>query len=217
MAICAQIQKVSHKHEALLNHMLANPTQPLKEVAMAFGITQSWLSVIVHSSSFKARMQEAKGQVFEDAVMHPIQDKLLGAAHTATERLLELVPRETDVKVITDVMDKTLKNLGYGQQNNGTQIQQNNTLVVGGAVSADAIERARSLVGAARRTEELPLDQSGQLGGDDVSEVPAIGESGVGEGDPTATLLLEAPKPEPEVQEGAEVRVNGTGAPATPV
>ena len=207
-----EIQAVSTKHEAILNYLLSNPEAKKGEVARMFGVTQSWLSVIIHSSSFQAKLKERQEEVFQDAVMLPIQDKLMGVAHIAAEKLIEKLPYEDDVKVVTDTMDKTLKNLGYGQRTVGTPVQQNNTLILGGQVDGKAIERARALVGATNpEIIEGVIDaEPERLGGPDLPEVSEdiireMGSFGTG-----TALLAEAALQESEVSEGTEVREGGT-------
>lgn len=201
-------QKVSHRHEAIINYMVSNPTAKLGQVAVKFGMTQSWLSVLIHSSSFKAKLQARQETIFTEEVCATVEERLMGVASVATDRLLELVPRETDVRVITNAMDKTLKNLGYGQKTVGTPLQQNNTLVInGGAVTASTLNRARDLVGAARNVTEVePLEESESVGGSDLPQISEGGESSLGALDPIAALLAGSPLQEPEISPGPEVR-----------
>jgi hypothetical protein len=201
-------QTVSNRHNAIIDYMVANPTARLKTVAAEFQITQSWLSVLIHSSAFKAKLQARQDLVFNEEVQATVEERLMGVASVATDRLLELVPKETEVKVIADTMDKTLKALGYGQKMVGTAVQQNNTLVLnGGSISPDGLRRAQKLVGAARNVLEVkPLDQPESVGSPDVPEVPAGGEGEVGALDSISALLSGTAFEASEVSEGPEVR-----------
>lgn len=194
MAESAQIQKVSPRHEAILNYLIANPTVKKAEVAAQFGVSQAWLSTIIHSDAFQAKLRARQEEVFEVAVLSGIEDKLLGVAHQAAERLGELLPLQDNVRDISDTMDKALKSLGYGRApviqqniNNNYGEQQINNL------TAADIERARELVGKARQVEVPQLEQMDR---DDLPALPSTGDSRVG------TQHQEAPlQPASESQE----------------
>jgi len=205
--------RVSNRHNSIIDYLIANPAAKLRSVALTFGLTQSWLSVLIHSSAFKAKLAARQDLVFNEEVCATVEERLMGVASIATDRLLELVPRETDVKVIADTMDKTLKNLGYGQRTAGTHVHQNNTLVLGGAVDARTINRARAMVGASQGEELVPLEgeilESEPVGGTDLPEVRASGDSSLGAFDSLTSIFPELSFEKPAVPEGAEVRGGG--------
>ena len=76
MSASASIQKVSHKHEAILNFLLANPTLQMGEVAVHFGVSFPWLSTIVHSHAFQDQLKRRQDQVFESAILGTVEEKL---------------------------------------------------------------------------------------------------------------------------------------------
>lgn len=153
MAESAQIQKVSIKHDVLLDYLIANPTAKRSEVAAIFGVTQAWLSTIIHSCAFQEKLRQRQDQVFEVAVLRPIQEKLMGAANMAAERLMEVLPLESDAKTLNTILDTTLSNLGYGQKSVGTPIQQTNVTV---NISKEDLAGARALIGRAAMGDPMP-------------------------------------------------------------
>jgi len=44
-----QIKTISPKHDAIMDALIANPAQKLGTLAGIFGVSQAWLSVIIHS------------------------------------------------------------------------------------------------------------------------------------------------------------------------
>ena len=171
MAQSSQIAKISDLHEGILNYIVTNPKASRMEVCEEFGVTRSWVSIIIHSDVFQAKLRDRQNEVFTEAIVAPIQDKLLGAAHMATERLMDLLPYESEVKNVAGALDTTLKNLGYGQRAAGVNVTAENVQIL--QASPDALARARSMVGAARAkaTEGEPLEGESRLVGDDVPEV----------------------------------------------
>lgn len=131
-----QIQKVSVKHDAIMDYMIANPTAPMSAVAEQFKIGAAWLSVIIHSDAFQAQLEVKKDGVFNSTVV-PLREKLIGVAHLGLDRLGEALehtsPHSADGKeFIADTTDSILANLGYSPKSAPTPSAptQNNTFIM---------------------------------------------------------------------------------------
>jgi hypothetical protein len=172
------VQRLSHTHEDIARWMLANPTRPLKECATYFGYTQSWLSCIIHSDAFQARLR--KLQDGADAVtLLDVPARLRGVAAATLDGLgvqVEHALKETEGngilhrQFLLDTAEVTLKALGFGGQKTAPSpapfFQQNNFNV--GAVPPETLARAReTLLNAVEVTPEIS----------ETSKLPAGGES----------------------------------------
>ena len=113
MADSAQIQRVSIKHEAILDHLMAYPTMKLGDVAAQFGVSQPWLSTVIHSDAFQALLRDKQGIAFHHTVL-PLREKMMAVAHQAFERIVDMLPMETEVKNLSSVAEGVLDRLGYG-------------------------------------------------------------------------------------------------------
>ena len=139
---------MSHKHEDILNFMLANPLLKMSEIAAHFGVTFPWLSTIVHSHAFQDQMKRRQDQLFECAVLGTIDEKIGAAAQVTLDAYLEKVPTLTGDQLIS-AGDKLLGRLGYGTRGNGhngdtynlTQINQ---------VDPAVLEEARDRIGTVK-------------------------------------------------------------------
>lgn len=117
MAQSVQLQKLSPKHEAIMNWILENPERSRRECAAHFNVTETWLSIVVNSNCFQARLAE-KQEVIFSVVASDIPTKLRGAAAIAIERVTELLPGAPGDYAL-DAMDKTLRHLGFGAPKSG--------------------------------------------------------------------------------------------------
>lgn len=115
MAQSAQIKKVSPKHQAMIDWLIENPTLSRREMALAFGVTQPWLSTIIHSQAFQAELKRQQDKVFNVVVARPLQERLLGAAHLALDRLEEKLTVEGDVETLRRVVETLSKGAGEFQ------------------------------------------------------------------------------------------------------
>jgi hypothetical protein len=143
-----QLQKLSPKHEAIMNWILENPEKPRRECAAFFGVTETWLSIIINSHCFQARLHERQEVIFS-VVASDIPTKLRGVASLALDRVGEALP-VSNAEFALDVMDKTLKNLGFTPSHKpgqppapgGMHFERANVFVA----SSEQLEDARALM-----------------------------------------------------------------------
>lgn len=161
VAESAQIQKMSPKHEAILNFILMNPTAKYSEVAGHFNVTPAWLSTIVHSHAFQDQLRRRQDEFFDAAVVKDLGEKVQAAAHMTLDEYMEKVPTLSPDQLISS-SDKLLGRLGFGTKSNGKtvingNVTQNNN-VQNNHVSREVLEEARSRIGEIKvgETDSLP-------------------------------------------------------------
>jgi hypothetical protein len=121
-----QITKLRPTHEAIMNFLLANPQLAMREIAVHFEVSPGWIYTLVQTDAFQAELTKRQEKLF-DATVATIHTKTVGTAHHALDRLNELLPLETNTKIVADTADQLLRNLGYGAKTPGVQVnvQQN--------------------------------------------------------------------------------------------
>jgi len=143
-----QLSKLSHRHDAIMNFMLLYPKKTLKECAEYFGLTQAYLSVVIHSDIFQARLRERQDAVFNGTVLH-LRDKLEALAHLTVDKLMEKVSDSNDPEFIRDTAAQTLAQIGYGPKGNPAQPAQSNVQINIG-VDSNTLAEARKLMDTMR-------------------------------------------------------------------
>lgn len=176
------IKRVSIKHEAILNFLLAHPLVKMRDVAAHFEVSQPWLSQIIHSDAFQRQLR-ARQDVHFDASILPLMDRMQLVAENAVDKLLAEIPHETDVAKLNQVVDKTLNRLGYGTSVPQTQVN------VQVNVEASALDRARQLIGARRPVPALEVSNA-NLG--DATALPEGSGGAMGQAHSPAALPAEA-------------------------
>lgn len=139
-----QLKKLSHRHHAIMDFMLANPQLPMHAIAEHFGVTQAWLSTVRHSDLFKARLAERR-QLMDQDQAHRIGSKLQTLAEKGIDALCDIVDDEeqtADAKLnATKTALEAIGFLGKGaQQASGAQSQQPAVQVT---INNDAFQQAR--------------------------------------------------------------------------
>lgn len=110
-------------HEAFADYMLINPGCTLRQMGEYFGYTVSWICTVINSDMFKAYMAGRREQICA-TVAEDLPSKLRGAAHLATERMVEILEKTEDSDTVIDCFDKILHRYGYAPNaKNGAQAQ----------------------------------------------------------------------------------------------
>lgn len=84
----AQIIKLRPLHEQIALSIVANPGITNRELAMKFGRTEVWISIVRNSDCFLAKIDELH-EAAEDAVIADIPTKLRAVADLALDRVQE--------------------------------------------------------------------------------------------------------------------------------
>ena len=145
MAQSAQIQKVSHWHEAISNFIIARPGSRNHELAAAFGMTESWMSTITNSDAFKQYHAE-RVQAHQGRLSKSVIEKVEDLAHLSVDVLEERIQSERDkigLGLVRETADMALKACGYGGKH--TPAVQVNLSVVDPSTLARAREKMRSV------------------------------------------------------------------------
>lgn len=150
-------------HEAIVDDMLAFPTDTLKQRSARLNYTVSWLSIVINSDAFKA-MYEQRRANFKERLDSSIAHKTAEVANRALDALLETMEKKRDklpFEALTDLTDRTLERLGYGVKPK-TSAPQVNVSIGLPPVSREQLEAARSALRsseAARVIEHEPIKQ----------------------------------------------------------
>lgn len=115
-----QLVELNHRHMAIAEFILSNPSARLTEIAAAVGMSANWVSIVTNSELFKEYLQQRNREI-SDIVHLSLQEKVAGIAHRAVEKLGDAIDNSNDPAFILAAADKTLGRLGYGVKN-GTQV-----------------------------------------------------------------------------------------------
>ncbi len=142
------LQGLNHRHQQIINWLIANPHRGLGECAKDFGYSQTWISQVIHSDAFQA-LYQARCQQLGVAVVHTIKDEITNTAAMAMAAIRKRI--ETGVaseKLLLGTTKTVLDTLGY-TRGAAPQVQVNaaapvQVTVVDKAALINARERAAS-------------------------------------------------------------------------
>jgi hypothetical protein len=184
-----EIKNISIKHDAIMDFLMANPAMKLGDVATHFQVTQPWLSCIIHSDIFQARLKEKSDVAFHSTVL-PLREKMIGVAHMALDKLADVLPKETETKVIASTAEGLLDRLGFGSKQSPMQPGTNVNLQVN--VLRSELDEARALLGKAQKPMlEVTIDGERSGIALPLRSEASVGSSNSGEGSTIPALRSE--------------------------
>lgn len=139
-----QPAKMNWWYESVSDWLLQNPDKNLKDAAVFFNVTPTWIYVLTKSRPF-VEYHEARRTEHNYLVSVGVIDKATAVADMALDHLSQKMVDVGDtlpVKVLTEVADTMLARIGYGGGSRGAS--PNGASAVSVQVDVNLITEARS-------------------------------------------------------------------------
>lgn len=88
------IIRLTYTHEAMIDLILQEPTVTYEELSEIFGCTKRWISHVVSSDSFKARLAERKSALIDPQISRSLNERLRGVTVKAIDLISEKLSSE---------------------------------------------------------------------------------------------------------------------------
>ena len=120
-----QLSRVRYTHDAMIDLIIAQPAITQNELAKHFDYSVSWVSIVLNSDAFQARLAQRKADLVDPYLVATIDEKLRAVASKSLDIVLEKLnnPALPFDDAITAVQTAT-KAMGMGQPRQGPTIQQ---------------------------------------------------------------------------------------------
>ena len=92
----SQAPRLRYSHDALIDLVIAHPEATQNWLAGQFGYTPSWVSTIMTSDSWLARLADRRKELIDPALVATIEHKFKAASDRALNVVLEKLSRPTD-------------------------------------------------------------------------------------------------------------------------
>lgn len=132
------IVKVSYTHDAMIDLIIANPAIKQGQIATYFGYTQAWVSRVMSSDAFKARLQERKAEIVDPVLTMSLEEKFDAIIHQSMDVIAKSLENQADPDVALKAMDIAAKARGFGARDRGPVLNQ--TFVVAMPEPAKSVE-----------------------------------------------------------------------------
>lgn len=131
------IDRVKYTHDAMVDLIIATPGIKQNDLAKHFGYTVPWVSRIINSDAFQARLAVRKADIIDPSLVLSIDERLKAVANRSLDIVLEKLEATQSLDAAMKMVDITTKALGYGARASNVAVQQN-FVVAMPAKAADA-------------------------------------------------------------------------------
>jgi hypothetical protein len=123
------IGKVHYTHDAMINLMIANPGISQNALARHFGYTPSWISQVINSDAFKAKLLERTGELVDPAIRASVEEQLQSLMSRSLDILRQKMNEPDALKIPDNLVIRSLelssRALGYGAREQTVAVQVN--------------------------------------------------------------------------------------------
>jgi len=113
----AEIKRISYSHDAMVDLIIANPGLSQNQIAAHFGYTPSWVSQIIASDAFQARLAERRDEIVDPTIRATVEESLKGLLIRSMDILREKLDRPAHAipdNLAIRTAELSAKALGYG-------------------------------------------------------------------------------------------------------
>lgn len=111
------VAKLHYTHEAMVDQILMNPAISNEELALMFGYTPSWISTVVVSDIFQAKLAARREEIIDPEIRSSVRTQFKGLL----ERSMEILRKKLDVpadkvpdQLAVQVAKMASTSLGFG-------------------------------------------------------------------------------------------------------
>lgn len=123
-----QIARVRYTHEAMIDLLIENPAISQNELALRFGYSASWISTIMASDAFQARLAERREAIVDPALRANVKTQLEGLTLRSMEILrakLAGPPETVSDQTALRTLEVSARAAGYGARTPQVAVQVN--------------------------------------------------------------------------------------------
>lgn len=122
------LQRVHYNHDAMIDLLIANPAISQNALAAHFGYTVPWVSRVLNSDAFLARLAERKKDLVDPSVLMTMEEKLKALADKSLEVVMDKLCAVPNPDTALRALELSTKALGYGARQQNLTVQ--NSFVV---------------------------------------------------------------------------------------
>ncbi len=150
------IGRVKYSHDAMIDILIASPGITQNALAQHFGYTPAWVSRIVNSDAFQARLAVRKADLVDPTLVMSIEERLKTLVSASLDKLLEKLSAGTaNIDQTLKAVEVGTKALGYGARPENVNVNQNYVVAMPAMIASQSDWSAKYNGGPEQRTLTL--------------------------------------------------------------
>lgn len=123
------LKRIRFSHDLLVDYMISTPNATNRQLATLLGVTETWVSRVICSDAFQARLAQRKDELVDPIIQHSIEEKLKGLVDLSTEVISEKLESSRNPDLAVKALTIGVAALGYGARDR-QPVQTNNFVVM---------------------------------------------------------------------------------------
>lgn len=122
------ITSVKYTHDSMIDYIIANPCILQDELAVIYGYTPSWISQVISSDTFQARLAERKDELTDPTIRASIEQHFKGLVSRSLAIISEKLDRPASQipdHLALRSLELASRALGYGARPDPAPVQVN--------------------------------------------------------------------------------------------
>ena len=111
------VAKIRYTHDAMIDLIITEPAISQGEIARNFGFTEGWISQLINSDAFQARLAERKGELTDPLIIKSIEEKMKGVVSQSLDIVMRKLEATQSADLALKVLEVGTRSLGMGAQN----------------------------------------------------------------------------------------------------
>ncbi len=91
-----KIAKVRYTHDAMIDLIIQEPAISQNSLAAVFGFTPGWVSIVVNSDAFQARLEQRKSELVDPTIRLTLNERFNAVVTRSLEVLQEKLSKDAD-------------------------------------------------------------------------------------------------------------------------
>lgn len=125
LSAAGAIARVRYTHDSMIDMLIANPMISQNELAKYYGFSVAWISRVVNSDAFNARLAERKDEIVDPTLRLSMEEKLNALADQSLKIVMEKLAVTQNPDTAMKALELTTRALGYGAKSQNVAVQQN--------------------------------------------------------------------------------------------
>lgn len=119
------LARVKPIHDAIIDYIMAEPMVSQNDLAKHFGYTTGWMSQLMNSDAFLARLAKRKGDLIDPVIVASVEEKMRKAVSKSLDVVNDALERTNNPTMALEVLKLHAKAAGYGARAQNVAVQQN--------------------------------------------------------------------------------------------
>lgn len=121
------LARVRYSHDAMIDLLLTEPGISQNKIAKVFGYSVPWVSRVINSDAFNARLAERKTEIIDPAILMNFDERLAAMASQSLDLVVEKLasPGGGTFDNALKALELSTRAMGYGAKQQNVHVQQN--------------------------------------------------------------------------------------------